>query len=303
MKTPREALLLGTLLSPIGYVFAACECGYIQNNTALWTSTLHTNFTQVNTTNDWAVQERISPQNATVAPYGITREIRNVEFNPASSNDSLKAKDGSQAGLLLYVRSKLETGSDGTLVPAAEIRTTRRDIQYGSFRAGIHATNVKGTCGAFFWYLNDTQEIDMELLSAGTSSNPSYLDLSLQSEQSFLNGGNVELTPAFKNASLPFIASEGTHEYRFDWTPNKVSFYVDGSWLYDMTGSAYVPISSGQLILNHWSNGNAGWSGGPPKADAKMTVTYVTAYFNSTDAQSNANFQQTCRSRATQPDA
>ncbi|TKA54370.1 hypothetical protein B0A49_12415, partial [Cryomyces minteri] len=128
MKTPREALLLGALFSPIGYVLAACECGYIQNNTALWTSTLHTNFTHINITNDWAVQERISPQNTTVAPYGITRETRNVEFNPASSNDSLRAKDGSQAGLLLYVRSKLETGSDGTLVPAAEIRTTRRDI-------------------------------------------------------------------------------------------------------------------------------------------------------------------------------
>lgn len=50
-----------------------------------------------------------------------------------------------------------------------------------------------------------------------------------------------------------------------------------------MSDARYVPQAAGKIILSHWSNGNSLWSGGPPAQDAKMTVSYVQAYFNSSD--------------------
>lgn len=76
---------------------------------------------------------------------------------------------------------------------------------------------------------------------------------------------------------LPFHPSEGFHEYRFDWSPGKVAYYVDGKHMKDLTKG--VPEVPGSLILNHWSNGN-GWTRGPPTSDVTMTVAYVKAYFN-----------------------
>lgn len=50
-----------------------------------------------------------------------------------------------------------------------------------------------------------------------------------------------------------------------------------------MRDARYVPQAAGKVILSHWSNGNPLWSGGPPAVDAKITIQYVQAYFNSSD--------------------
>ena len=75
---------------------------------------------------------------------------RNAVSNPASdlkvSGDGIL---GGQAGLRLYVR-KINQGDQ--YVSVVEADTFRTDMRYGSFRAGIKATNINGTCGAFFWY-------------------------------------------------------------------------------------------------------------------------------------------------------
>jgi len=36
----------------------------------------------------------------------------------------------------------------------------------------------------------------------------------------------------------------------------------------------------GHTVMNHWSNGNTGWSGGPPTEDAVASIMYVKMYFN-----------------------
>lgn len=57
--------------------------------------------------------------------------------------------NGDEAGLELFVR---KLGSDTEHISVAEVDSRRTDMRYGSFRAGIKATDVDGTCGAFFWY-------------------------------------------------------------------------------------------------------------------------------------------------------
>lgn len=72
-----------------------------------------------------------------------------------------------------------------------------------------------------------------------------------------------------------------------------MQFYVDGQFLYEMTEN--IPTDGGALFLNHWSNGDPRWSAGPPERDAVMTISYVKAYFNSTDMErSQKAFEERC---------
>jgi beta-glucanase (GH16 family) len=92
---------------------------------------------------------------------------------------------------------------------------------------------------------------------------------------------------------LGFDPTESFHEYRFDYIPGHVLFYADSNLLAQMEGSD-MPSSGGHLILQHWSNGNPLWSGGPPIKDATVTVSYVKAYFNSSDHERQSYLQQRC---------
>lgn len=101
-------------------------------------------------------------------------------------------------------------------------------------------------------------------------------------------------TPGHAVANLPFDPRADFHEYRFDFVPGHVVFYADGDVLGTMDDPDSVPSSAGHLALNHWSNGNALWSGGPPVQDAAMEVRYVKAYFNSSDGARRGDFAARC---------
>lgn len=132
----------------------------------------------------------------------------------------------------------------------------------------------------------------MEFLSKQFNTSVGAVNLVLQSLDSVQSGYDAANTSDFKVHTLPFRPDHELHEYRFDWSPDKVSFYVDGKWLYDMTES--VPKTGGKLFLNHWSNGDPLWSAGPPKEDTAMTVLYVKAYFNSTDDAQHEKYEDRC---------
>ncbi|AEO68968.1 glycoside hydrolase family 16 protein [Thermothielavioides terrestris NRRL 8126] len=136
----------------------------------------------------------------------------------------------------------------------------------------------------------------MEFLSKDfNASNGSYpVNLVLQSREAALAGYNAAKSGNFIRADLPFDPTGDFHEYRIDYLPGRVFFYADGEALAEMTGSA-VPSSLGHLILQHWSNGNKYWSGGPPSEDATLEVRYVKAYFNSSVAQGQQGWESRCR--------
>ena len=48
------------------------------------------------------------------------------------------------------------------------------------------------------------------------------------------------------------------------------------------------------------SNGNPYWTGGPPTQDAVLTVSYVKAYFNSTNTTGDAEYSHVCPSSSPQ---
>lgn len=142
-------------------------------------------------------------------------------------------------------------------------------------------------------YRNNTQEIDMEFLSKQfNETDRSNINLVIQSPQSEANGYNAAFTPGFAPARLDFRPDNDFHDYRFDWTPNEVAFYADNKLLWVMTEN--IPDAPGHMIFNHWSNGDPGWSAGPPTEDTYITISHAHFYFNSSLASARKSFVKSC---------
>lgn len=116
----------------------------------------------------------------------------------------------------------------------------------------------------------------------------------IQSSESKAAGYDASKTGMYQRVNLPFDPTENFHEYRFDLIPGIVRFYADSILLAEMQGEE-VPSVGGHLILQHWSNGNPLWSGGPPETDAVLSVSYVKAYFNSSDEARLAEKTELCK--------
>ena len=123
------------------------------------------------------------------------------------------------------------------------------------------------------------------------------INLVIQSKEAKEAGYDASETGMYKTVNLTFDPTTEFHEYRFDYIPGRVFFYVDSELVADMQGTE-VPSVGGHLILQHWSNGNPLWSGGPPSEDASLKVNYVKAYFNSSDPQRLEDVLGDCPSRA-----
>lgn len=138
----------------------------------------------------------------------------------------------------------------------------------------------------------------MEFLSKDFNhTNASYpVNLVLQSRAAAAAGYDARATGNFVQAHLPFDPTAAFHEYRIDLLPGRVLFYAegDGSPLARMDGPD-VPTSPGHLVLQHWSNGNPLWSGGPPREDAILEVQYVKAYFNSSEGARRRDWAARCK--------
>lgn len=137
----------------------------------------------------------------------------------------------------------------------------------------------------------------MEFLSVEYNATSTPVNLVLQSAESEEAGFNAAQTGTFKVHQLAFDPAGAFHEYRFDWSPESVSFYADGVLLDNMTQA--VPTSPGHLTLSHWSTGNPDWSAGPPTTDAILTVQYLKGYFNSSDPARQRDWSKRCKDHST----
>ncbi|KAL8857395.1 MAG: hypothetical protein Q9178_006022 [Gyalolechia marmorata] len=212
--------------------------------------------------------------------------LDNVFTNPLPGDVGTEGVNGGDPGLQIRVTAGEPRGG---AVKTGEVASARRDMLYGSFRAGLKYTGQNGTCGAFFFYYNDSQEIDFELLSKLYQDPAKAASLLLIIHA----GPEVPKNDLFRPTPVDFRPADGYHEYRFDWTPERVRYYADGKFLWESTRG--VPNHPGGLTLSHWSNGDPGWSAGPPAKDADMQFSYIKAYFNSSSDTSNKDYKRRCK--------
>ncbi|KAL8831400.1 MAG: hypothetical protein Q9170_005314 [Blastenia crenularia] len=261
---------------------------HASNENEIFTDVLESDFLHLKDAaaqTDWIRQVWNIPAVGT-APWGRNMTLENVIANPLAGDTGTQGINGGDPGLSLRVSAGEPRGGD---VKSGEIASARRDMFYGSFRVGMKYTGQDGTCGAFFFYRNDSAEIDVEFLSKLYQDPAKAADLLLVIHAP----PEVPTNELFRPTTVGFRPADGYHEYRFDWTPERVTYYADGQFLWESTVG--VPFDAGGLTLNHWSNGDAGWSAGPPTQDANLQLSYIKAYFNSSSEASNADYKLRCK--------
>lgn len=156
---------------------------------------------------------------------------------------------------------KLSGSQPGEKPVCAEITSKRSDFKYGSYRASIKTSKTPGGVVGWFTYRDSPlNEIDVEMLTKDISD----LHFTLHHIQT-----NVD----YKLKKLDFDPSAAFHEYRFDWYPDKVEYFVDGKPY--ATLSNKVPDMESRIMLNHWSGNIAGWGGPAPTRDMFMYVDWM----------------------------
>lgn len=156
---------------------------------------------------------------------------------------------------------KLNASPPGTRPVCGEIASKRADFRYGSYRASIRTSHVKGGVVGWFVYRDSPlNEIDVEMLTKDNQD----LHFTLHHIQT-----NVD----YKLVKLAFDPAVDFHEYRFDWHPGSVDYFVDGKPIVSL--SKQVPDQAAAMMLNHWSGNIAGWGGPAPLEDMYLEVDWV----------------------------
>ena len=125
-----------------------------------------------------------------------------------------------------------------------------------------------------FFSKSDTQESDIEWLSdANSESNAGTRKLWFTNQDA--NGDGSSTSHAI---DPPTDATSAEHEYRLDWTEGRVQWFVDGTQVWETTED--VPSQAGPWLWNNWSNGDNGWSAGPPATDAVFKIKSIDMYYD-----------------------
>lgn len=171
----------------------------------------------------------------------------------------------------------------GNTVGSSQLSSRRQDILYGTFRSAIQMPKESGSCVGFFSYFNDTEEIDIEYI--GQNSDMLYLS----SKRTNPRDHSMDID------YLNYVYKSGTlsdyHDYRFDWMPGKVDFFVDGKQLY--TANRYSPTAASRMMLMNWGNGDVDWSS-LPTVPVYARFRNVRMFFNSSHPYVLENFPKAC---------
>lgn len=102
----------------------------------------------------------------------------------------------------------------------------------------MQISSVSGTVSSPFFYKNDNQEADIEVITGGESRGIHYT-----------NQPDIDDKTTVEVASPADLTSE-MHEYRLDWLPDRTDFYLDG--VKQATLTENVPSTEGAWLWNNW---------------------------------------------------
>lgn len=135
----------------------------------------------------------------------------------------------------------------------AEYRT-KEAFTYGRFEVRMKSAQKEGMLSSFFLYHDgDTQanwnEIDLEVM--GRYSNNVQFNTITPGQVNHVRANYVAFNP-----SLDF------HTYAFEWTPQYVSWFIDGYEVYRQTGPHIQTLDKAQkIMMNVWNPAYANWAG------------------------------------------
>ncbi|KZW00760.1 concanavalin A-like lectin/glucanase [Exidia glandulosa HHB12029] len=253
----------------------SCACGYVDDTGAVWREAVESDFTSSSGALS-VVQQSWDVQTWTSGSSDVALARQNVAENVFEYQDALGLKTSAYDG-------------SGT-TKVAEIDSKRSDILFGTFRMRAQVPSTPGVCFGFFSYNGNTtpvSETDIEFLTAM----PDYYQRVHYTNQPGNVNGETDFD-AYHNVVVDGADFTTFGEHRFDWHPGSSTFYYNGALTSTITKN--VPAIGSAILANVWSNGDPGWSAGPPTADAIATVQYIKMYFNSTSV-SEDQFVSQCQ--------
>ena len=180
------------------------------------------------------------------------------------------------------------------LVVGSDIRTSRQDIIFGSFRALMRSPPAGGGGSVLSMALkfNDTESTALNLMN---SNEPKTAWASMLLHDDFperSQGVGYSNTTNITTSLWDFT------EYRVDWTQNETRYYIDEVLFRTITKEQdrKLPSVPGALYFTHWSTGNYFSSQGPPANKSVADVGWVRLFFNSSQMtkDDHASFDSRC---------
>ncbi|GFZ82819.1 hypothetical protein GCM10008018_30880 [Paenibacillus marchantiophytorum] len=172
--------------------------------------------------------------------FGVGWKASNVEFNNGIM--ALRLDDVGCPG-----------GCSGKSFASGEY-ATKAKYGYGRVEGRIKVAKGSGLVTSLFTYSGETagtanDEIDIEILGKDTTK--------LEANY-FTNGVGDHSTII----NLGFDASQGFHDYAFEWSPTYIKWFVDGNLVHTETGSrGPLPTHPGEIEVNLWSGAGNVWTG------------------------------------------
>ncbi|KAI5363346.1 Putative glycoside hydrolase family 16, concanavalin A-like lectin/glucanase domain superfamily [Septoria linicola] len=181
----------------------------------------------------------------------------------------------------------------------AELRSMRRDIQYGTFRSSMRSAQpwAGGSAVSMYMKYNSTQDVEIDLLNMNNASlarvmqtvNGEYPTYGLAVNYTDIENGT---TPGFPPRSpWDFM------ELQFDWNETVVDFWINGNNSRHVEkGQRTIPTTPGTFYFGHWSTGDRNYMMGPPDNGSYGSVQWVRAFFNSSmmTAADHRRYDQRC---------
>ncbi|KIY67690.1 glycoside hydrolase family 16 protein [Cylindrobasidium torrendii FP15055 ss-10] len=199
--------------------------------------------------------------------YGFSIDEYTVGSSPYAHDfvaDNVQLGDG-------VLEMKVSGYTSGNIL-SAQITSDEASL-YGSVRVTMKSSKTAGVCEGIFFYLNDNQETDIELLTTTSLEASDSLPAGYWTTNQALVPGQAASSV---NIAFPFDPTEDFHEYRIDWVEGSTTFYVDGEQVNQLTDN--VPTEAAPFMFNAWSSGNKGWSAGPPTSDSVTQVRKIELY-------------------------
>lgn len=181
------------------------------------------------------------------------------------------------------------------LVVGSEVRTSRQDIHYGSFRSLLRSPPpmvLGGSVLSMALKYNLTEATSLNLMN---TRDPTKAWASFLLHDDFPNPSSGV---GYSNMTNITTSPWNFTEYRVDWTPKEINYFIDGVLYRTMTKEQdrKLPSVPGALYFTHWSTGNYFSSQGPPPNETVANVGWVRLFFNSSTmtADDHAAFDSRC---------
>jgi len=152
--------------------------------------------------------------------------------------------------------------------------------QYGRYETIMKSAKGSGVITGFFthtgpYFKDPHDEIDIEFLGQDTH------------EVQFNIFRDGKPMGGFTHA-LDYDASEELHLYAFEWTPNRITWFIDDEKIFETTDQEFdIPDAPQRLITQIWTGNIYDWHGKPDFVDGTSAVVRCVSYttLNDEDTQ------------------